>query len=148
MSPVVSPRRPRTRSHRPLLSPLGAGHGKPPEPPTAVLDTAEPGRPALRSVAQTSRGVTPVLLAGADACRREVLRVELSATLAPRTPFSEAEAVSEVLERAPSSRMVILAGDLDDADMQATIRLLGRRHPQLPVISVDAALPAPAGGHG
>ena len=107
-----------------------------------------PRRPALRIVAGDRHEVTPVLLAGADACRRALLRAEFSATLPPRTPFSEAEDVSEVLERAPSSRMVILAGDLDDADAQSLMRLLGRRHPRLPVISVDAAMPVAAGGHG
>ena len=58
----------------------------------------------------------PVLLAGADANRRAVLRAEFGATLPRRTTFSEADDVSGVLERAPSSRMVILAGGLDDAD--------------------------------
>jgi DNA-binding NtrC family response regulator len=84
-----------------------------------------------------TRRRAPVLLAGADANRRAVLRAEFGATLPHRTTFSEADDVSEVLERAPSSRMVILAGRLDDADADATMRLLGARHPQLPVICVE-----------
>jgi hypothetical protein len=155
MSPIVSPRRPRERSHRPVLRVLG-GHGEPSEPPAAAgdLDTAESREPALRIVADESREAAPVLeatsvlLAGADAGRRAILRAELGATLPPRTPFSEAEDIMEVLERAPSSRMVVLAGDLDDADAESLMRLLGRRHPLLPVISVGAVMPAVAGAHG
>jgi hypothetical protein len=156
MSPIVSPRRPREHSHRPVLSLLG-GHGKPRKPQTDCpdvtearrpADVTEARRPALRIVTEESHEVTSVLLAGADACRREALRAELSATLPPRTPFSEAEEVSEVLERAPSSGVVILTGDLDDADADSLVRLLGRRHPRLPVISFDAPLPAAAAGRG
>ncbi len=154
MSPIVSPRHPRGHSHQPPLSahqPLlsvQGGRGEPREPQTGGLDLSEPRRPALRLVAEENHEVAPVLLAGADASRRAVLRAEFGATLPPCTPFSEAEDVSEVLERAPSSRMVILAGDVDDADAQSLMRLLGRRHPRLPVISVDATMPVAAGGHG
>ncbi len=86
----------------------------------------------------------PVLLAGADAPRRAILRAELGATLPARTTFSEAADISEVLERAPSSRMVVLAGGLHDADAGATMRLLGARHPQLPVIRVEESTPVAA----
>jgi hypothetical protein len=150
MSPIVSPRRSRARSHRPALRSLG-GCGEPREPRTGSVDAAEARRPALRVVADERHEAAPVasvLLAGASAWRRAVLRAELRAQLPAHTPFSEADDVSGVLERASSSRMVILAGDLDDTDAGSLLRLLGHRHPRLPVISVDTALPAAAGGHG
>jgi DNA-binding NtrC family response regulator len=106
----------------------------------------------LRIVTGESAETAPVLLAGADAGRRAVLRAELGATLPSRTRWVEADAIAETLERATFSRMVILAGDLDDADVESLTRLLGRRHPELPVICVDAPAPAPApaaaGGRG
>jgi hypothetical protein len=147
MSPIVSPRRPHARSHRPALRVLG-GYGDSSERQPSDLDMAEARRPALRVVAEDRDEAAPVLLAGADPCRRAVLRIELSATLPPCTEFTEATDVSSVLERAPLSRMVVLAGDLCDTDAGSLMRLLGRRHPQLPVVSVEANMPAAAGGRG
>jgi hypothetical protein len=146
MNPVVSPRR-RERSHPPVLRVLGR-QGEPRVPAADDLDFRERRGPALRIVPGDGRESAPVLLAGADACRRGMLRAEFGATLAPRTAFSEAQDVAGVLERAPSSRMVILAGDLDDADAESLMRLLGRRHPRLPVICVDAPMPSAAGMGG
>ncbi len=113
MNPIVSPRRSRTRPHRPALR---------------LLRGATPQQAA------------PVLLAGANACQR----AELRATLPPRTVFAEASNVTEVLEHARSSRMVILAGDLDDADAESLMHLLGQRHPQLPVVCVEEPMTAAA----
>jgi len=84
-----------------------------------------------------------VLLAGTNAW----LRTELRATLPPRTVLAEASNVAEVLEHARSSRMVILAGNLDDADAASLVHLLGQRHPQLPVVCIDEPMPAVAAGH-
>ena len=117
MSPLVSPRRSRTRSHRPALRLLKGA--------AAPQETA------------------PVLLAGVNAW----LRADLRATLPPRTVFAEASDVAEVLEHARSSRMVILAGDLDDANAESLVHLLGQRHPQLPVVCVEEPMPAVAAGH-
>ena len=44
--------------------------------------------------------------------------------------------------------MVILAGDLDDADTESLMHLLGRRHPELPVVCVEEPPPAAAGARG
>ncbi|HEV3319283.1 MAG TPA: hypothetical protein VG053_06055 [Solirubrobacteraceae bacterium] len=149
MSPIVSPRS-RESSRRPVLRVLGPSERR--EPPADGREATEPRRPTLRIVPDGGRElaarVAPVLLAGADAGGRAVLRAELDATLPPRTRWVEADDVAGVLERAAYSRMVVLAGDLDDADAESLIRLLGRRHPELPVIRVDAPLPAAAGGHG
>ena len=149
MNPIVSPRS-RERSRRPTLRVLGTSRER--EPATDGLDASESRRPALRIVSEDGRQptphVAPVLLAGADSSERAALRAEFDATLPPRTRWVEADDVAGVLERAAHSRMAILAGDLDDADAESLIRLLGRRHPELPVICVDAPLPAAAGGRG
>jgi hypothetical protein len=125
---------------------------KPRVSPTAGWE-AEQRRPALllvpggrRDPGERASAVAPVLLAGASGRGREILRTELCATLAPRTRWVEAADVASVLEHAASSRMVILAGDLEDAGAKSLMRLLGRRHPELPVICVDAPLPATAAG--
>jgi hypothetical protein len=150
MSPIVSPRS-REGSRRPALRVLGGGEQR--ESPLDGLDASGPRRPALRTLRIVPDGgresaphVAPVLLAGADARGRATLRAELGATLAPHTRWVEADDVAGVLERAAHSRMVILAGDLDDADVESLIPLLGRRHPELPVICVDAPMPAAAAG--
>jgi hypothetical protein len=121
----------------------------------ADRDAAQPRRPALRLVPGDGRDgderastVAPMLLAGASGRGREILRAELGATLAPRTRWVEAADVAGVLEHAAYSRMVILAGDLEDADADSLMRLLGRRHPELPVICVDTPLPAAAAAGG
>ncbi len=68
------------------------------------------GRPALRLMVDPA----PVLIAGSDSARRAALIDDLTETMPQSTLFEEASAVSEVLEHAPASRMVILSGDLDD----------------------------------
>jgi hypothetical protein len=149
MNPIISPRF-REGSRRPVLRVLSASRRR--EPARDGLDAGESRRPALQIVSddgrQTAPHAAPVLLAGADPGERAMLRAEFDATLPPRTRWVEAEDVASVLERAAHSRMVILAGDLDDADAESLVRLLGRRHPELPVIRVDAPLPAAAGGRG
>lgn len=50
----------------------------------------------------------------------------------------------DVLERAPASRLVILAGDLGDGSAESLVRLLGLRHPELPVVSIETLPPRPA----
>jgi hypothetical protein len=152
MSPIVSPR-PHEGSRRPVLRVLGPS--KRHEPPIDGLDEGERRRPALRVVPDGDRNggheyaphdVAPVLLVGADADGRATLRAEFGTTLPSRTRWVEADDVAGALERAAYSRMAILAGDLDDADAESLMRLLGRRHPELPVICVDAPMPAVVGG--
>jgi len=50
--------------------------------------------------------------------------------------------VWEVLAHAPSSRIVILSGELDDAPAESLMHTLGHRHPGLPVVSLGPPSPA------
>ncbi|HKH79189.1 MAG TPA: hypothetical protein VK272_07235 [Solirubrobacteraceae bacterium] len=96
------------------------------------------GRPALRLMVDPA----PVLIAGSDSARRAALIDDLTQTMPQSTLFEEASAVSEVLEQAPASRMVILSGDLDDTPAESLMHMLGHRHPGLPVVSVEGPAPA------
>ena len=147
MSPIVSVRR-RERSHPPALR-VARSHDASRMPARDHSGASASHRPTLRIAAGGEAAETaPVLIAGADAGRRATLRAELGATLTSRTRWIEADEVAEALERAAASRMVILAGDLHDADVESLTRLLARRHPELPVICVDATAMAGAGGRG
>jgi hypothetical protein len=77
-----------------------------------------------------------VLIAGRDEQCRLALRQELGRTLAPDTMFIEASEAWEVLQQAPSSRMVMLTGDLREVSAKSITRVLGRRHPSLPVLTL------------
>ncbi len=150
MSPIVSPRS-REISRRPVLRVLGSERHERHGSPTDSLDATALRRPTLRIVPDgdhesAPHDIAPVLLAGADADGRATLRAEFGTTLPLRTRWVEADDVAGALERAAYSRMAILAGDLDDADAESLMRLLGRRHPELPVICVDVSTPAAAGG--
>jgi hypothetical protein len=80
----------------------------------------------------------PVLVAGRDSARRAILLKELTEIMPGSTVFEEVGAFSEVLEHAPSSRMVIFSGDLPDVPADSFTGILGRRHPRLPVVRLDA----------
>jgi molybdopterin-guanine dinucleotide biosynthesis protein A len=98
---------------------------------------AQERRPVLRVI--EDEGPARVLVVGPSAERRAALLDELTRTLPPSTRFEQAGAVSEVLEHASASRMVVLAGDLAEAPTDALARMLAHRHPELPVLSVDEA---------
>jgi hypothetical protein len=97
-----------------------------------------PERQACASFAERERR-SYVLLAGSSEDRRRELLAELSRTLTPSTRFREASVAWEVLQQAPSSRMVILTGDLNDISAESLTRLVGRRYPWLPVLTLDQA---------
>ncbi len=61
------------------------------------------------------------------------------------TAFGEAGETWEVLASAADSRMVVLIDDLRDVSVQSLTRLLGRRHPTLPILAVGEQT-RPAGG--
>ncbi len=89
-----------------------------------------------------SSDASPVLVAGRDSARRAAVLGELSESLPEDTMFEQAGAFWEVLVRAPCSRMIVLSGELDDVPTSSLMRMLGHRHPGLPVVSLD--VPAPA----
>lgn len=79
-----------------------------------------------------------VLVAGASLSTRSKMLGELRNLLPPSTRFLEACEAWEVLARAGDSRMVVLTEDLGDLSAESLVRLLGRRHPDLPVLAVGA----------
>ncbi len=85
-----------------------------------------------------------ILVAGADPGKRAAVVRDLRETLPSDTRLGEAGAVWEVLEQAPSCGVVMLADDLGDVSARSLMRLLGRRHPRLPVVALDASPDAPA----
>jgi hypothetical protein len=136
MSPIVPPARGRRRAASPLRE-RRDGH-------LATAPANGPRRLRARALADDRAASSPILLAGADASRRAALRAELGGALPQSTPFAEADSVFEVLERAPASRLVVLAGDLDDTSARNLMRIVGERYPRLPVISVEANGPLAA----
>jgi hypothetical protein len=90
--------------------------------------------------AQTELGgrMAHVLVAGADTSSRLRMLGELRNLLPASTRFLEAHETWEVLALAAGSRMVVLTGDLGDISTESLVRLLGRRHPTLPVLAVDS----------
>jgi len=142
MSPTRSPTRTRSRARAPalrLLPDLSPTHPRAQPEPLPGHDVPQP---ALRVI----DGPTRILLAGSDAGRRAALLDELTQTLPASTVFEEADAVCEVLEHAPGSRMAIIAGDLDDAPADSLMHMLAHRHPELPVLIVDGPT-RNTGGH-
>jgi hypothetical protein len=131
MSPTQSLLRTRSHSRAPALRLLHGQRSPHPEP----LRGQEAPAPALRVVDLPTR----VLLAGADAARRATLLEELSRTLPANTVFEQADAVCDVLEHAPGSRMAFIAGDLDDAPAESLMQTLAHRHPELPVLVMDGS---------
>jgi hypothetical protein len=77
-----------------------------------------------------------VLVAGSDAGTRTRMLLELRNLLPVSTRFVEAREMWELLARASDSRIVVLTDDLGDLSTDSLVRLLGRRHPTLPVLAV------------
>lgn len=95
--------------------------------------------PAVIGPATLKRRASPharILIAGADAEQRAAVLRDLSESLPADTPFGEAGAAWEVLEQAPSSGVVMLAGDLDEVTAESLMHVLGHRHPSLPVVAL------------
>lgn len=79
-----------------------------------------------------------ILIVARGAPERALVRRELADALAPDTVFVEADNVWEVLAQASTCGVVMLAGDLEDVSARTLMELLGRRHPWLPVLILDA----------
>jgi hypothetical protein len=108
--------------------------------PGIALANGRPGvSRSLRPSAATDAGeVAPILVAGADPAQRAGVLQELTHTLPAGTSFVEASAFWEVLARSPECRMVIFSGDLEDGAAEEFMHALGRRHPELPSVSLKA----------
>jgi hypothetical protein len=98
-----------------------------------LQDAPEDRRAPLRLVRE--HAARSILVAGSDARRRNKLLAQLTARLPEGTIFQEATATWEVLEHAPSSRMVMLAGDVEGRSTESVMHLICNRHPQLPVLA-------------
>jgi hypothetical protein len=77
-----------------------------------------------------------ILVAGTDPKQRAAVLQDLSEALPADTQLGEAGAVSELLEQAPSSSVVMLAGDLGEVSAESLMHMLGDRHPSLPVVAL------------
>jgi hypothetical protein len=99
-------------------------------------------KPDAQATPAATGGGEPVLIAGADAAARSVVRRELAETMPAGTTFVELGTFWEVLARAPHSRMVIVSGDLDELPAESMLHSLGHRYPDLPVVSLAGSPPA------
>lgn len=77
-----------------------------------------------------------ILVAGDDPAQRAAVLHDLSESLPAGAQLGEAGAIAEVLERAPSSSVVMLAGDIGGVSAESAMQLLGDRHPSLPVVAL------------
>ncbi|HEY8303930.1 MAG TPA: hypothetical protein VIG42_04990 [Solirubrobacteraceae bacterium] len=109
----------------------------------ATNGPAQPHRPHTLALdgLPSGEGDAHVLVAGSDTATRSKMREELLDLLPGGTHFAEARETWEVIARAPASSMVVLAGDLGDVSAESVMRLLGRRHPTLPVLAVAEKAP-------
>jgi len=115
--------------------------------PTAPRRRRPPGR-FERAGRVTRDDASPILIAGRDRASRAEVLDTLSEMMGPGAAFEEAETFSEVLLRAPASRMVVLSGELDGIPPESLRRMLAHRDPDLPVATLDErAQPAGAGVH-
>ena len=111
------------------------------EPETdAVVCSSEPRgkRPLLRLVPVTSR----IVIGDRDGSRRAALLDELTQAMPESTIFLEASTVSELLDHARGSRMVILGGALEEIPTSSLIRLLAARHPGVHVVNLQPPVEA------
>ncbi len=109
--------------------------------PDVMLMRKSPAR-RRRAAAQRAR----ILVAAGDAKRRAAVLRELSESLPDDTPFGEASAAREVFEQAPSSGVVMLAGDLGGVSVESLMHTLGHRHPGLPVVALGLVAGQAGGG--
>jgi hypothetical protein len=91
-----------------------------------------------RSDRVSREDASPILIAGRDRASRAEVLDTLSEVMGPGAAFEQAETFSEVLLRAPASRMVVLSGELDGIPPESLRRMLAHRHPDLPVATLDA----------
>jgi hypothetical protein len=100
--------------------------------------------PKLRLVATGAEDVRPVLIAGDDARARATVCRDMARTMPPSTAFEQAGAVWEVLVRAGTSSMVVLSGELEEMPAESVMQMIAHRHPEIPVVCLDAPAAAQA----
>jgi hypothetical protein len=128
----------RTALQRPPLRLLRGGPRPLREPaPSGAGEWTGVARPDGFSQPERSRTErSRILVAGADPEQRAAVLRDLSEALPADTQFGEAGAAWEVLEQAPSSGVVMLAGDLNEVTAESLMHVLGHRHPSLPVVAL------------
>jgi hypothetical protein len=126
-------RRTEQRGHLRLLR---GGHRPVRESDRASAAAPQGQRSASERAAAQAR--SQILVAGADPAQRATVLRELSDALPADTRFGEAGAGWEVLEQAPSSGVVMLAGDLTEVTAESLMHVLGHRYPSLPVVALGA----------
>jgi hypothetical protein len=104
---------------------------------TVDLERQPPAR-FERSGRVSHEDASPILIAGRDRVSRAEVLDTLSETMGPGAEFEQAETFSEVLLRAPASRIVVLSGELDGIPSESLRHMLAHRHPDLPVATLDA----------
>jgi hypothetical protein len=77
-----------------------------------------------------------ILVAGADPAQRAAVLHDLTESLPASVQLGEAGAVAEVLERASTSSVVMLAGEVGGVSAESMMHMLGNRHPSLPVVAL------------
>jgi len=82
-----------------------------------------------------------VLVAGVDGEARARMLCELREVLPADSRFVETDQTWRALALAEDSQMVVLVGDLAELSGAATVRLLARRQPSLPVLAVRGEAP-------
>jgi CheY-like chemotaxis protein len=135
----------RAGAHRPHLRML-RGDSRPDRETLPRTDESSRELPPVRPATSPER--SQILVAGADPERRAAVLADLVEALPADTQFGEAQAAWEVLEQAPASDVVMLAGDLDEVTAESLMNVLGHRHPSLPVVALGlfaASAPARSG---
>jgi hypothetical protein len=112
-----------------VTEPAGAGTIQPERRPQARFQ---------RSERFSRERASSILIAGRDRASRAEVLDTLSEMMGPGAAFEQAETFSEVLLRAPASRMVVLSGELDGIPPESLRRMLAHRHPDLPVATLEA----------
>jgi hypothetical protein len=123
-------------SSAPRLRLLPKG-GHAPEVGEREQGTGAEQHPTADSLLAPAGADLPVLIAGRDAAKRAEVHREMIELLPAGTRFEELDSFWEVLVKAPSSRMVILSGELDELPAESLLHTLGHRHPDLPVVSLE-----------
>lgn len=75
-----------------------------------------------------------MLIAGGDPRSRGTLAQRIERRVPRGTTIEQLDATWQVLERAPSSRLVMLAGQIEGTPPESVMQLLSSRHPGLPVL--------------